>query len=109
MSSKTLCPMDCPRFDSCSATKCPLDPEVHSRVYMPGDRVCFYMQLDAKELLTPENRYGLSGEQVEAVGKYTEYVITPMSHSEKGLWELKSQLSRMAQTPIREVKLSVSA
>jgi len=109
MSSNILRPTDCPRFDSCSATKCPLDPEVHSRVYMPGDRVCFYMQLDAKELLTPENRYGLSGEQVEAVGKYTEYVITPMSHSEKGLWELKSQLSRMAQTPVREVKLSAIA
>jgi hypothetical protein len=109
MSSNIVCPMDCPRFDSCSATKCPLDPEVHSRVYMPGDRVCFYMQLEAKELLTPENRYGLSGEQVEAVGKYTEYLNIPMSHSEKGLWELKLQLSRMAQTPVRELKLSAIA
>ena len=102
-------PMGCPRFDTCSATKCPLDPEVHSRVYIPGDRVCFYMQLEAKELLTPENRYGLSGEQVEAVGKYAEYLNTPMSHSEKGLWELKLQLSRMAQTPIREVRASTTA
>ena len=66
------------------------------------------MQLAAKELLTPENRYGLSGEQVEAVGKYTENVKSPMSHSEKGLWELKTQLSRMAQTPIRQVKLATT-
>ena len=93
---------------SCSATKCPLDPQVHSRTYLPGDRVCFYMQLEAKELLTAENRYGLSREQVEAVGKYAEYVKSPMSHSEKGLWELKLQVSRMAQTPVREVKLATT-
>lgn len=109
MSSKTLCPMDGPRFNSCSATKCPFDSEVHARIYMPGDRVCFYIQLDAKELLTPENRYGLSGEQMETVGKYAEYLNTPMSHSEKGLWELKLQLSKIEQTPIREVRLPVSA
>lgn len=108
MSSGTSHPINCPRFDSCSATKCPLDPQVHSRTYLPGDRVCFYMQLAAKELLTPENLYGLSGEQVEAVGKYTENVKSPMSHSEKGLWELKTQLSRMAQTPIRELKLATT-
>ena len=101
--------MGCARFDSCSATKCPLDPEVHSRVYLPGDHVCFYMQLNAKALLTLENRYGLSGEQVEAVGKYTEYLNILMSYNEKGLWELKLQLSRMAQTPVRELKLSAIA
>ena len=67
------------------------------------------MQLDAKALLIPENRYGLSEEQVDGVGKYTEYLNTPMSHSEKGLWELKLQLSKMAQTPVREVRLPVSA
>ena len=66
------------------------------------------MQLEAKQLVTPENRYGLSGEQVEAVGKYAEYVKSPMSHSEKGLWELKLQLSRMAQTSVRKVKLATT-
>lgn len=77
MSSGTSHPINFPRFDSCSATKCPLDSQVNSRTYLPGDRICFYMQLAAKELLTSENRYGLSGEEVEAVGKYTEYVKSP--------------------------------
>lgn len=34
---------DCPRFQTCNASICPLDPRWRTAVHLPGERVCFYL------------------------------------------------------------------
>ena len=42
MSLPTL-PTDCPKYDSCSANICPLDPDWRLRSHLNGERVCYYL------------------------------------------------------------------
>ena len=32
--------MSCPHFETCDAPKCPLDENMHLRVFLPGESVC---------------------------------------------------------------------
>ena len=34
---------DCPKFESCSAPICPLDPDWRKRRHLKVERVCFYL------------------------------------------------------------------
>jgi hypothetical protein len=43
MSSLPLSPTDCPKFQSCSAPVCPLDPLWRSAVHFQGEKVCPYL------------------------------------------------------------------
>jgi len=38
-----MSPDTCPKFDSCSAPICPLDPDWNKRVMLRDERVCFYL------------------------------------------------------------------
>jgi hypothetical protein len=33
----------CPRYDTCTAPICPLDPDWHHRSHLPGERVCVWL------------------------------------------------------------------
>lgn len=39
---------ECPRYATCSAPICPLDPDWRGRCHMPGDRVCIWLTELAK-------------------------------------------------------------
>ncbi len=39
---------DCPRFDRCSATVCPLDPQWRERIHRKADRTCAWLLEAAK-------------------------------------------------------------
>jgi hypothetical protein len=39
----TITSDDCPKFISCSAPICPLDPKSIGNPYINGERICFYM------------------------------------------------------------------
>jgi hypothetical protein len=41
--------VDCPRFERCSANKCPLDPKWRKRIHVNGERVCFYAREAVKD------------------------------------------------------------
>lgn len=38
----------CPKFDTCSANLCPLDPDWEKRRHVNGDPICFYMRESVK-------------------------------------------------------------
>ena len=44
---------DCPKFDSCSAPICPLDPKWESRSHLDGERVCYYLTMCQKSTVKP--------------------------------------------------------
>ena len=48
----TLTPQQCPRYDSCSAPICPLDPDALKRRMLRDERVCHYIY---KAIDEPEN------------------------------------------------------
>ena len=42
-------PSACPKFNSCSAPICPLDPDWQLRSHLPGERVCLWLREIAKQ------------------------------------------------------------
>ena len=40
--------LDCPRFDSCNAALCPLQPDWRQVQHLPGEQVCFYARESGK-------------------------------------------------------------
>ncbi len=48
---------DCPRFDTCSAALCPLDPEWKIRRYARDESVCFYLN----EVVKPDRDLRFEG------------------------------------------------
>lgn len=48
---------DCPKFDSCSAPICPLDPDWHLRRHLSGEPVCLWL----RELSKPGGKAILRG------------------------------------------------
>jgi hypothetical protein len=44
-----LTPTDCPRFQTCSALICPLDPRWPTAYHRSGERVCHYLLVAAKD------------------------------------------------------------
>jgi hypothetical protein len=38
----------CPRFSSCNAPICPLDPSWRKAVHLPGEPTCYYLRAAAK-------------------------------------------------------------
>src|SRR5262245_58482969 len=41
-------PNTCPRFDSCNAALCPIDPRWPEAVHLPGEKVCYYLLASGK-------------------------------------------------------------
>lgn len=65
----------CPRFDECDAPKCPLDENMHFRVFIPGDARC-----TARKGV----RYRLGGTSLETLGlTRKEYASTLNWHGSR--------------------------
>jgi hypothetical protein len=49
MTSLTLVPQDCPIFQICNASLCPLDPDWPWTTHLPGEQICRYLLASGKE------------------------------------------------------------
>ena len=85
----------CPRFDICSAAKCPLDPLVHERRHVPGDRVCIHLLAHAKGEKPPN----LSEDEWGAVCRYGHHLFSPRGMGESGLYDIRDRWLRAARQP----------
>jgi len=52
-----LRPEDCPRFKHCDAPLCPLDPQIHRRLWIAGEPVCRRKDIEAPLWLEMQRRY----------------------------------------------------
>lgn len=60
----------CPRYESCNANICPLDPEWHKRKNLKEDATCFYLSESVKhgaKALFDERGLGYLFERIEAI------------------------------------------
>ena len=85
----------CPRFETCSATKCPLDDQVHARRHLPGDRVCPYLLAHAKD----EKPSDLSDDDWLRVCRYGHYLFSPTGMNEIGLHDIRNRWERSCLQP----------
>jgi hypothetical protein len=85
----------CPKFQTCSAPICPLDPDWHKRKHLSCDRCCFYLLEAAK---TDSNHVfecaGL-GKLHAAIVTLTPAITNAYSHIKHAVERAKSTGSRM--------------
>lgn len=89
---------DCPKFDSCSAPICPLDPDWELRSHLDGERVCYYLTEYSKPATRPILRGGLAVQHYQAIKEGYPKVIA--AHP-----RIKWQLQRSSSKPARYGKL----
>lgn len=41
--SRLTCPTQCPKFNSCNAPVCPIDPDWQKRKHISGDKCCVFL------------------------------------------------------------------
>src|SRR5699024_11212984 len=79
-----------PKWDTCSANICPLDPDWHKRTHLAGERVCFWLTERAKDggharvavRLAPV-RGACAGELNEAIAEAEPNILARQSHIKK--------------------------
>jgi len=85
---------DCPKFDSCSAPICPLDPDWELRSHLDGERVCYYLTEYSKLAAKPILAGGLTAEHYQAIEQGYPKIIA--AHP-----RIKRQLERSSKKPPR--------
>jgi hypothetical protein len=85
----------CPRFYQCSAPICPLDPDRHKRVHLPGDRVCGLAAEAVKPGGEGRLRGSLSAEVVAQVVRAIPELQSRHSHIRKRLSDAAITGSRL--------------
>ena len=61
--------MTCPKFDTCNAPICPLDPARAKRSYLKGEPICLFM-LEHGKPGGPEKIHGtIGGDHLPAIGR----------------------------------------
>ena len=91
MSGAKITPEHCPRFQSCSANICPLDPEWRKRNHLDGETVCGLLAESVKPGGEGRLRGYIQGELVEQV-----IAARPTISSRWG--DVKRRLDRAALT-----------
>src|SRR5690554_1712959 len=91
--------MSCPRFDSCNAPICPMDPHQKQRVYLSGEAVCLFMLEHVKPDGEAKIKATIGGDAAEVVGQAVEWAKCTYGPMQK-------RLNRASRTPSR---LSVGA
>ena len=76
----TITSRDCPKFSSCCAPICPLDPESIGKTYINGERICFYMSEYSKphSLIHSEGYIStaLGGKQYKAIASAYPIIVS---------------------------------
>lgn len=91
--------LKCPRFQRCSASKCPLDPDHFYRTHIAGDPICEFL----KRLVKGSDLCDLPTELSSAVSQYHDYLYSPRGISEKGLYDIRRRLVRASRQPIKTI------
>ena len=87
-------PNNCPKYSSCNANICPLDPGWFNRTYMNGEAICFYI-LEAQKPKAKSRFHGaIEGKIYQAIC----IVVEPMKYTYS---PLKTRLERAKITPSR--------
>jgi len=89
-----LRPYDCPKYKSCNAPICPIDPGWFSRTYIKGESVCFYMMEAQKPQARCRFDGAIEGEIYQAICR----VIEPLKCT---YGPLRKRLERAKSTPSR--------
>ena len=92
-----LSPSECPKFQSCSANICPLDPDWQKRIYLKGEPVCFYMLEAQKKGARCRFRGTIEGEIYRAICIVVEPMICAYEPLRKRLERAKRTKSRMGE------------
>lgn len=91
---------DCPRWGSCNAPLCPLDPGISQRKYLRGEAICFYMH----EYVKPDssNRFKTCHrvEIYKSISNVIEEVLSTYGY-------IKKRLERASSTPSRMIVVSI--
>lgn len=91
----------CPRWDSCSAPVCPLDPLWRQVPHLCGERVCGYLLELAKPGGEGRIRSALSSNLVERVSEAYRELTDDRAHAARGRGYIRAVLSRAATTGSR--------
>jgi hypothetical protein len=91
-----LSPHDCPKYKSCNAPICPLDPGCFNRIYLKGEPMCFYMM----EAQKPKARCRLKGVMEGEIYRAICIVIEPLKCT---YGPLRKRLQRAKHTPSRRL------
>ena len=93
---------DCPKWDSCNAPLCPIDPDISKRVYLRGEAFCFYMH----EYVKPDSyeRFKVSHREeiYNAIAEVLKEVLFTYGYIKKRLERASSTPSRMVVAPIHD-------
>ena len=82
----------CPRFNSCSAPICPIDPDWRERVHRKGEPVCFYLRLHSKNALWDPKSGSVPRKLARRVGELAPEIMGRYA-------PLKRALERAALSP----------
>ncbi len=102
---RTLHPDDCPRFHSCSAPICPLDPELAAVVHLEGERVCLYLLEAVKPGGPARMRACTAGELVDVVLEALPAIVArfgPIRRALKRAAKTAPRLGRRVGVPKRK-------
>ena len=86
--------MTCPKFDTCNAPICPLDPERAKRSYLKGEPICLFMLEHGKAHGAERIERTIGGSALFAVGRACQ-------EAEKHWRSLYRRLQAASDTPTR--------
>lgn len=91
-----LRPCNCPKYQSCNANICPLDPGWFNRTYIKGEPVCFYMLEAQKPKARCRFQGTIEGEIYRAI-----CIVSPQVKSIYG--PIRKRLERAQRTKSRMI------
>ena len=92
---------NCPKFESCSAPICPLEPDWPKRSHLDGERVCFYLTEYSKPAARPILRGALAREQYEAIVQAYPNIIASLGPVRRRLHRSSKYPPRVGRVPGR--------
>jgi malate/lactate dehydrogenase len=90
-----MTPQSCPRWDKCSVSICPLDPDWNKRVLMRDDSTCYYLTESVKQGAAAIFRSRGLGELYAVIAEATPAICSRHRRIETALNRAKESGSRM--------------
>lgn len=94
MNAPTITPERCPRFQSCSANICPLDPDWRKRSHLQGEPVCGML----RELVKPNGAATLA---TTTAAELVSTIADALPEISASNFDIRAQLTRSAKTGSR--------
>lgn len=78
-----VCPKDCSRYNTCSASICPCDPDWDKRVYKSEDRICNLLIRTARDETPKESDAVIEAVKEHAVAIWKKYITISKKCNQK--------------------------